>query len=254
MSLFTNPADLRANSYVNLDDANNVLNDRPHTASWDTASQDPDGRDYVIDGPLSAGVTTIVLKSGKGNFGAGNRFTIDGDSTEYLIDADVADPAASVDVAPVLASDAPDGTPVYRLTSNDRESALLWATRVLDTQMDWFGSKRNGPSIQTLRWPRSGIVDLDGYNVDQDTVPEILECATAELALYLLQSDFASVPKALGLGLKRAKMPGPFEIETDKLMVEKMIPDYLLNKMRYLGTLSPDVGGQGARVVGLLRA
>ena len=258
MALFIDPADLRANSYVGLDNANNILNDRPHTASWDNASQDPDGREYVIDDPgatLVPGATTIPLRGGKGNFGDTNRFTINGDSTEYTIVGAVAAPATSIVIAaPGLVAAPADGTPTHRLTSNEREAALIWATRVLDTQMDWFGSKTKGPEFQTLRFPRSGITDLDHYNVTQTGIPVILECSTAELAIYLIARDLASTPDTLGLGLKRAKMPGPFEIEADKLMVEKMIPDYLLNKLRYLGRLSPDVGGQGARVVSLLRA
>jgi len=254
MSLFTDPADLRANSYVSLDDADNTLDDRPFTAAWDNATQDPDAREYVIDGPLLAGVTTIPLKNGKGNFGAGNRFTIDGNLTEYAIVSDVASPAASVDITPALVTDTPDGVPVRRLTSNDREAGLLWATRVLDVQMDWSGSKRKRTLEQTLRWPRSGVLDLDGYNVDRDTIPFILKCVTAEMALYLLQRDLASTPKLLGLGFSKASMPGPFAVTVDHLMVEKMIPDYLLNKMRYLGTLSETVGGQRSRVVTLLRA
>lgn len=254
MSLFTDPADLRANSYVSLDDANNILNDRPFTATWDNASQDSDGREYRVDGAVGSGQTTIALKDGKGNFNAGDRFVIDGDPTEYNIVSDVAAPASSVDVTPVLVNNIADNAAVHRLTSNVRESGLLWATRVLDVQMNWFGSKRNGPSLQTLRWPRAGIVDLDGYNVTQEAIPEILECVTAETALYLLDRDLASTPDLLGLGFSKASMPGPFSVVVDRLMKEKMIPDYLLNKMRYIGVLDETVGGQGARVVSLLRA
>lgn len=257
MALFIDPADLRANSYVSLDSANNILNDRPYTVSWDNASQDPDARGYLINDPgaaLNIGDTTIPLKDGVGNFGAGNRFTIDGHPTEYTIVSDVAGPAASVDITPTLVVVPPDGTPVRRLTSNDKEAALIWATRVLDSQMDWFGSKLKQTTIQTLRWPRAGVVDHDGYNVDQDTIPAILECVTAEMAKELLDRDLASLPKLLGKGFKKASMPGPFSIEVDHLMTEKMISDYLLNKMSYLGILSPGVGGQRSRVVSLLRA
>ena len=69
----------------------------------------------------------------------------------------------------------------------NKQAAIVWATLLLDTQMDWDGFKTS--TSQALRWPRSGVVDEEGYNVDPDTIPQFLINATAEMARLLIIED-----------------------------------------------------------------
>ena len=71
--------------------------------------------------------------------------------------------------------------------SNEKNSALVWATRILDEQVDWDGYKRS--DAQALRWPRSYVYDTDGYPIDSSTIPQWLKNATAELARNLITGD-----------------------------------------------------------------
>ncbi len=81
----------------------------------------------------------------------------------------------------------------------EKEMALLWATRLLDT-LKWKGYRTS--NTQNLSWPRAGVVynDSDTYTVtgiliypditiDSTTVPQQIKDSTAELALWMLQSD-----------------------------------------------------------------
>lgn len=69
----------------------------------------------------------------------------------------------------------------------DKNAALVWATRLLDSQMDWVGNVVT--TTQALRWPRSGVVTEEGLNVDSSTIPQFLKNAVCEMALLLLSTD-----------------------------------------------------------------
>lgn len=85
------------------------------------------------------------------------------------------------------------GTDVSAYTDDTEiESALLVASERLDgmTSGMWMGYKV-GQRDQTREWPRSGVVDADGYAVSSDTVPDEIDRATYELALRQLASPGA---------------------------------------------------------------
>ena len=75
---------------------------------------------------------------------------------------------------------------------------LVMATRLLDEQIQWDGSKTT--RTQALRWPRRGVTERDGngsvydlyygsYTIDSTVIPVWLKNATAELARVLGQED-----------------------------------------------------------------
>lgn len=91
--------------------------------------------------------------------------------------------------------------------STDKQKALMWATRQLDT-LKWRGVRTSG--TQNLEFPRRGlsyyesapvggydyeVVDISGIGyfvkieISDTTVPAFLRDATCELAMYLLDSD-----------------------------------------------------------------
>lgn len=68
-----------------------------------------------------------------------------------------------------------------------KEAALIYASLTLDIHYDWKGA--NKLEARTLRWPRTGITNLDDIEVDDATIPVFIENGTCELALALLGSD-----------------------------------------------------------------
>jgi len=94
---------------------------------------------------------------------------------------------------------------------SDRNTALIWATRLLDDWVSWIGTKVD--ENQSLRWPRYEVKDEDGYYVDSDAIPVFLREATSELAGYLLAGDPTAEPDTKGY--KRLKVD-VLELEVDK--------------------------------------
>lgn len=68
----------------------------------------------------------------------------------------------------------------------EREQALMWATRLLD-QLPWRGIRAE--QVGSLRWPRAGVSDREGYSIPYDAVPAFIKEACAEWAFYLLTED-----------------------------------------------------------------
>lgn len=64
------------------------------------------------------------------------------------------------------------------------EAALRRATARLDLHVIWQGTL--GSTTQALGWPRSGVTDREGREIDDATIPAWLEQATAEYANALL--------------------------------------------------------------------
>lgn len=249
------PTDPKVNSYIELDPANLVLQRRLYTDAWDNASESPGATNYIVDDPgaaLTPGTTTIPIKDGIRDWTVGSQFTF-GDPglgvQVYTVTLAATPPVTAIEISPGLVLVPGDDVPLFRITPNEKEAALIWSTCVLDYQMDWFGSQRfasRGTDVvsspqQNLRWPRAGVIDLAGYPFLSDTYPAILEQVTAEAAIYLLERNLAQTPALLGLGFKKAEIPGPIKVEVSSLDRVPMLPDYLYSKMRELG--EPNASG-----------
>ena len=264
------PTDSKVNTYVTLDQANDILARRLYTDAWDNASESPGGREYVVDDPgatLIVGSTVIPIKDGKGDWTDGNTLTFanpDVGVPVYTTVGAETEPVTSITIAaPGLVSPVPvDGAPVYRGTPNEKEAALIWSACVLDGNWDWFGSQRfasrstvaTGLPQQNLRWPRSGVEDLDHYTYKSEEYPDVLLSLTAEQALYLLERNLASMPDVMGLGFKKAEIPGPLKVEVDNTMLLGLTPNYLWNKYRMLGIASAGANPGSMTFVHMRRA
>jgi hypothetical protein len=134
----------------------------------------------------------------------------------------------------------------------DREKALMWATQILDKGMDWFGAIRT--TTQALRWPRSGVETDDGIAFNYDTIPTILEEATAELAFLLLQKDRMKEPEVLGQGFRKGRV-GSLEVEEiDINMTLALIPAHIIAMLDLLGEPKPGRQVRSSGVVKLERS
>ncbi len=236
--LVTTPYE-QANSYVTYDDAVSFLGQRLYSQSWLRTPAVPDAKAFVVDGTWPAGTSTIPIREGSGTFTAG--CTIEINALSYTVQTATVVGATSLVVTTGFSQTVSDGTPVIRTTLSPREAALVWASHILDQSFDWPGYKSK--EEYKLRWPRSQVPDPDGYWYDNQFVPEIIQRATAELAMYLLGRDFSRVPAVVGTGLKRGSMPGPFAMEVDLKNLVGMIPPYIRAMLSKIGTPYGGAGG-----------
>ena len=75
-----------------------------------------------------------------------------------------------------------------------KENLIMWATRLLDQRVRWYGHKTHATS--GLAWPRTGVRDKDRHCVEDDIVPKQVKLATAILAEHLLAGN----PEAVNSG------------------------------------------------------
>ena len=71
------------------------------------------------------------------------------------------------------------------LTTGQKESKLQWAAIYIDT-LTFKGTRST--STQALQWPRIGVWDRDGFEVDG--IPQALKNAQAEMAFQLIANDW----------------------------------------------------------------
>lgn len=94
-------------------------------------------------------------------------------------------------------------------TQANRETALIWAARILDREN--FLGYRTAES-QSMRWPRVDVYDRDGYYINANVVPQFLKNAQSELAFLLVQAD--RTVESGTEGFKKIKV-GSIELEID---------------------------------------
>lgn len=124
----------------------------------------------------------------------------------------------------------------------DKERALIWATSLIDSSFSFEGQKTT--QAQALRWPRIGLVDVDDWYIDQDTLPKDLKFATAELAMSLLSGDRTLMPDLLGQGFSKAKV-GPIEVTVDRNQVNALFPAHVSQLLENIGGSTGGAGGGG---------
>ena len=129
------------------------------------------------------------------------------------------------------------------LTSN-KEKALKMATRLLDERITWVGDKHT--STQSLRWPRSNVVDKDGYTVLTTEIPKAISNATAEFARHLLGSDLTSASEGKGLDSVKADKVSVKFSPSDRLDV---LPEIVLEMLAGWGSVITRGGFGVAKIV-----
>ena len=114
---------------------------------------------------------------------------------------------------------------------DDKETALIWATRLLDELVVWDGLKYT--EDQALLWPRDGCLDRGGYEILTSVVPQFVKDATAELARYLIGADRTAENDTRGFKYLRA---GTLEMEISKYDRAGVLPDSVWNIVRFCAT------------------
>lgn len=118
-----------------------------------------------------------------------------------------------------------------------KKQALLFATKVMDTQITWKGFRTT--SNQALSWPR---IYVPNYDLAQDAViayldstiiPAFIKNSQFELALSLLAED--STTDSDTDGLKSIKV-GSIALEIDNLTKKQTLPKQVLDIITRYGT------------------
>lgn len=138
-------------------------------------------------------------------------------------------------------------------SDDDKTRALLYATRILDTFFIWEGTIAVYPS-QKLAWPRYGVVDRERRLYDNTTIPDVVQQATAELALFLLTRDRTAEPQIWSQGLSELRV-GPIDLKVDRRRDQAVdfIPDSVVALLSDVGELAPGVQSGGFQIVPLYR-
>lgn len=135
-------------------------------------------------------------------------------------------------------------------TADTKDAALIMATRTLEmmlspykyfvpattglnareahwiTRPTWTGEIAS--DTQALAWPRIGMFDRNGNEIDELTIPQDLKNATAELAGQLIRADRTLDNDVSVQGIVGIKA-GPVELKfKDGAPVTKVLPDNVL--------------------------
>jgi hypothetical protein len=113
------------------------------------------------------------------------------------------------------------------LTDNQKNAALIWATRIL-SHYSWTGSYVT--EIQALPWPRDGVYNKDGKAYLTTAYPEWLKVSCAELALSLITSDRLGDTGTEGFSKIKIDV---LDLTIDKNDRPQWIPDYILKAINY---------------------
>jgi hypothetical protein len=116
----------------------------------------------------------------------------------------------------------PVGTTWDDATSDEKGAALIWATKLLDSLIDWTGWVVT--ETQALLWPRVGMWYRSGYYVPSDVIPVELQHATAEYARQLLLEDRAGDSDIETVGLTHLTA-GPVSLTFKDSVYAKVVPD-----------------------------
>jgi hypothetical protein len=95
------------------------------------------------------------------------------------------------------------------LTDEEKARGLVSSTRLIDRQK-WLGEKTDAE--QALAFPRTGLTDCDGTEIDEDTIPDAVIDASILLALDLATGSTVTTSATTEDLTKRLKA-GSVEIE-----------------------------------------
>ena len=133
----------------------------------------------------------------------------------------------------------------WSLFDNDqKERALVFATRVLDNSYIWRGVRTS--KLQGLAWPREHVRDEEGDCLPKDVIPKNLRAAVVFLALY------GKGTSPLGLDASRRVA----SVQADSLKVEfrqdgagqpSVVPEFVRSFLSGLGT--PKDSTRTARII-----
>jgi hypothetical protein len=114
-------------------------------------------------------------------------------------------------------------------TSDNKRKALIFAARLLDEQVTWYGSAAS--TTQALGWPRNGCYNRRGFLIENDEVPTEVQQANWLLAMALLGEDRTEDP-LYGFGSIGV---GSVQLGIDKSNYAPIVPRVVGQMLAHLG-------------------
>lgn len=112
-------------------------------------------------------------------------------------------------------------------TADQKASAILWATKLMDAQWEWRGYPVD--AVQALLWPRGAMLKRNGWDyVGLTVIPIELQQATAEYARQLIVSDRGADSDVETQGIK-SLTAGPVSLSFKDSVFAKVVPDLVVN-------------------------
>lgn len=124
------------------------------------------------------------------------------------------------------------------LDDDTKEKLIMWATRILDERVRWFGRKMH--ETAWLAWPRCGVRDKEGFLIDDNIVPRQVKIATALLADHLIAANPELVNTASNLTSLKADV---VELKFDARLNVSKYPVEIKLALEGLGSVSMGRGG-----------
>ena len=97
-------------------------------------------------------------------------------------------------------------------TTAEKEAALIIATQFIDYN-NFKGYTVE--ELQPLQWPRSYVVNRNGYSIESDTIPQAIKDATAEYAYRQLSAPLQGDTVEGGVIKRQMDKVGSLETETE---------------------------------------
>jgi hypothetical protein len=116
---------------------------------------------------------------------------------------------------------------------DDRERALIMATRTLSEDVTWVGARAS--ATQALSHPRFGMFNQDGYEFDSNVIALWLEVATAEFARSLLVKDRTADTPQTGI---QSISAGPVAVTFHAFEKPSVFPDFVKTLIRPYGKIA----------------
>ncbi len=135
-------------------------------------------------------------------------------------------------------------------TSTDtlKEQAIVRASAFLSDSYSWAGwivsGRGSNGGKQGLAWPRSGVVDDEGYAIPSDEVPDEVQRATAEITRRELVTPGAMTPDYTPSTRVKSEKVGALAVEYDLSRVDaESVRPVLLVVRDLIGPLLDQTGG-----------
>jgi hypothetical protein len=114
-----------------------------------------------------------------------------------------------------------------------KQKLLVRASKNLDARVNWYGTRVDEDS--GLRWPRAGVYDRDGFLIAEDVIPEQLQEAVVEFAVYLSTYDWTSPRDADQFKELQVDV---IDIKFDPAFRKAAIPDTVVLMLEGLGDVN----------------
>ena len=115
-------------------------------------------------------------------------------------------------------------------SDTQKEMALMWASRLIDEEIDWYGVEST--DNQGLRWPRTGVYDRGNDLIGEGQIPSDVIRATAEFAMFLVAEDRSLESDLMGFKHLEAES---VVIKPDKRWQAGVLPKPVWNMVKSYG-------------------